>query len=1263
MSIWKSPVLYFGFVLVLAISASLLAPFVIDWNAYKPQLEAYGRKLTGRDVTIAGGIAVRLFPWPRLTADNVHIANPSGMANPDFAGAERITVALQLAGLLNGTLQVESVDIDRPVIFLERLAAGQGNWLLSPAAEFKTGELAARVKLDRITLNDAIVHVKDDRRGTGDLQFNLPRTALMAPGFAGPWRAEANGVVANKQRFDTSLSTAAWEAGEPFRFGFTVKPAADSAAGLSSLGYGFSFDGQNDRGKLTGEVRLEPLVESSGKSDAEGKLRRLLATAKVEGDFDQLALRDIQLGPVDPKEGGAVMSGSATVAFGRQIAANFDLSANKLDLRTIAGAQVNAALRQGGVLAAADTVLSMLPENVNLSGNLTAAALATETETLENIVLKVDAGRDAIRVQELSSSLPGRSRALFKGVFFPGKAGAELAGSLALEASDLRQFATWLWPEVRSQVDRLWAGSRGHFKLQSNVNLTESDLRFSKAQYEIDSVPGSFELQVASGGRGTVDLRLDAAKLDIDNLAGGSLGGLARGGNGLLARVLPSLLPQRGSADLRLVVQTGDLLLNGVAAKDVTLDVAAGSNGLDLRTLELGSVGGARLSASGLVLDAGRGPDGSVGLDVAADDPRGLLRLLGLIPPAHDPAWALALGKTALKGTLTVKAGRDAPEIGFDATGSSGDFDAVASGNLAANGDGLSGTFDLRSKNSAALARLAGLTAAADDKSPARITVTASGDSQGGYLADVQAQAFGVNGSFNGTLAAPDRPAVGKLSLRSTDVSTLASAVGLSANAPPESILVLDTAITGNARSLTFGSLSGRIGESPLGGDLTVTADRKVTGKLTVGEMSLFDLLPPVFLGWYGAAPGLESTFAERLPFGLTGEVWLSPKALSIGQTFKARNVQVGVTANGQDIRLALFGKDASGHDASLELNSSGKDANRTLDGKIKLPVDLARQLALAGGGPVAEGSGTVEFHFNAAGRSPGGALAGLKGTGSYDFDNLRFTNISPENFGKSLAGVKNAAGLTAAFDALRGTGGLAITPARGSITADNGIASFSPLKASTPDADALVTTTAELSAGQLDIGVALDLKAQGGLPRMEIAYAGPPPALARSEEKAELAAKLGIAIMQQGVVQLEKLQREQQRLAAQEELQRKDDEAKLAAYYSQRDELLLRKREIKVFSEMRLAAAEKLRREIEAQRAANADINKAELIVRKRELKVFRRMANAAAGQPFAAEIMPPPRPKPAPPKLAKPTAATLLQPVVPEPPAPVQGPASPSQ
>ncbi len=1230
MKVLKSPVFYLGVVLLAAVFTALLAPFIVDWNSYRAGLEDYGRKLTGREVTIAGPISVRLFPWPRLIAEHVHIANVPELDEAEFAGAARIDVRMQLAGLLNGAIDVESIEIDRPVITLERTAGGKNNWNFNPPADLKNRGLLDRVKLDEITINDATIRFIDRRRGNGEIELKLPEARLASPGITGPWRLTAGNAEYGGQNFDLSLNTGIWNAeAESFRFSLHV-------AGADGSGPTFNFDGASHGDRLAGGIQIETATSGAGKTDVEGRLRPLVIRSKVVATFDALAFDQIEISSLDPDDRGTLISGSAKAALGARISAEADLSAPKLDLAEWAGARVNQVLREGGSLAVADSLLATLPAGVDLSGSLTVTALAAGGDTLENVELHMEADREAIRIRKLLATLPGRSRVLFDGVFFPGKTGAELAGNLALESNDLRRLASWAWTDGKDPIAKIWTGSRGRLKLQTELSLTGQRFRLSKTQYEIDGVPGQGELTISGGGRGAVDLRIDAGKLDIDNLMPGGISAASFGGQTGPAGLVGFLVPDRDARDLRLMVQAGQLLLNGVEAGDVTVDIVSGANGIDLKRIEIGSVGGASLNASGLILDTGSGPDGSVGIDVKADDPRGLLRLLGLTPGDAVPEWTAGLGATALKGIVTVKTRDELPITGFDITGRSGDFDVSASGSVSGNTDlqsaRIAGSAELKAQSSSSLARLAGLVPSTSDETAARIIVTGSGSVAEGFLADVKLEAYGARLDFNGTLGGAAAPTAidGKLALRSTDVSPLFAAMGLPSTALPSGVLVLDSRVMSKARTLKLPDLAGRFGMATVGGQLMWAPDGKITGNLETGPLDLDDVLAASFLAWNGLPPERDASLAVALPLGLTGEIWIKPKNLKIHETFTASEVQIGLSAGADEIHLAMFGKDASGRDATIEIGSSGTGGNRAIVGKVNLPADLAQQLRLAGGSAIATGTGSIELDFTAKGRTPGGALAALAGSGSYDIKGLTLLNISPENFSAALAGAKDTAGLTVAFDALRGGDGLAGGDIKGSITVANGVADFAPFTIATPVADAVVKTVAEPAAGLIDMSVTLSLKARAGLPPMEISYSGPPAALARNEDKAELMSGLGYGIMQKDVAELERMQREQLRLAAEEETLRKADEEKLQAYYAQRDEVQLRRRELKVHAEMRVLAAETLRRQLENERAANAEINRSEIRQRTRELKVHRRLARLAQQQKEATEAAPAPFDKP---------------------------------
>lgn len=1246
MKVWKSPVLYFGLLLVVAVVGLLAAPFVIDWNGYRGDLEAYGKKLTGREVIVEGPVSARLFPWPRLTVENVKVASPEGMNSKEFASASRITVNMTLQGLLQGSLDVESIDVQDPEVNFERLESGEGNWVLQPSADLVNSDILSRVRLDKITLTSGTVNYHDHRRGDTVTLDDID-AVVASPGVAGPWRLRANATYEGRP-VNVALNTAAYAKGQPFLFGVKFQAADNS-------GEVYSFDGAYKDGEAQGDVQVSPAQSDDGKGDAEGQIRPLVFTAKARGNFDQLDLTDIQVTRDDPNDSGPVATGSAGLTFGRHIDAKLDLSASVLDLDQLAGAKSRDVLRRAGSLAVIDGLLALLPEDMSLDGRAKVTSLKSEGQSFDNVELAVSADRDSLRINRLSSGLPGRSATLFKGSYFSAPGGGELSGDLGLEANDLREFTMWLWPGARDSLGPLWTGTRGRLKLQTGLSLTPQGMRLTNSLFELDGEAGKGALAVTSAGRGAVDLDLESGRFDIDSYAPQGIPAVQAAARQGVGGLLGVLLPRPDAPDLRLKVRLGELAMNAVTAKDMTVDLQSGANGLDLRALDIGAVGGAKVSASGLILDNGKGADGSVSLEVKADDPGELIRLLGLAGGNGLPGWAQNLGATALRADLAVKPGEGGSVTTLKAGGTAGQFTLTASGSAAPDNT-VSGSARIDAPGSAPVLSLLGLTPAGHDTMPGSLSFDARGSMAAGFTASVTLQALGGRLDYEGAVdpLAAGYGLAGKLAVRATDAAPLFAASGMPVADYAGGVLVGDAGLAWSDGKWSLTGIDGRLGASPFRGTASLTPAMALDASLDTGPLRLGDLMAGAFLDWSGPADGTDTGFATALPFGLTGRLWLTPSALEVHRHFVAQSASVGIEARPGEIHLAMLGKDADGRNAQLDITSAGSDASRTLSGKMAMPVDLAQQLALITGGEVASGQGEVDLTFTSAGRSPGAALAAAQGEGSYALDGFRLVNLTPSAFTATLAAAKDAAGIGAAFAAMRGGEGLDFGAVKGTIGLANGVMTFAPIQHADADAGVYVKTVADLAQGALDMEVGLSLKARPNLPAMSVAYAGPPMALVRSENNSEIATSLGVTIMQEGINELERLQQEQARLAKEEEQQRAEDEARLQAYYDQRDELLLRKRELKVQAEMQVVEADRLRRQIEAERAMNADINKAEIRQRLRELKTWRKLSQADAGASPAGRNAdtPPPRPvpvvrrpsKPAPVILAKPPGAPVV-------------------
>lgn len=88
---------------------------------------AWGRELTMEDVSFS------LFPYPRLVASDVSLANPSWAKERELAHADRVIAGLALLPLLAGKLHVERVRLEGARVDLEVADDGARSWEMHPA--------------------------------------------------------------------------------------------------------------------------------------------------------------------------------------------------------------------------------------------------------------------------------------------------------------------------------------------------------------------------------------------------------------------------------------------------------------------------------------------------------------------------------------------------------------------------------------------------------------------------------------------------------------------------------------------------------------------------------------------------------------------------------------------------------------------------------------------------------------------------------------------------------------------------------------------------------------------------------------------------------------------------------------------------------------------------------------------------------------------------------------------------------------------------
>lgn len=113
---------------ILLLGALAIFILTFDANRYKPELAAWVKEQTGRELVIDGKVSLSVYPAIALTANNVKLSNASGFKPAYFAQAQQARFAIELKPLFEQKLQVHDVLLQGLQLHLTRQSDGRTNW-------------------------------------------------------------------------------------------------------------------------------------------------------------------------------------------------------------------------------------------------------------------------------------------------------------------------------------------------------------------------------------------------------------------------------------------------------------------------------------------------------------------------------------------------------------------------------------------------------------------------------------------------------------------------------------------------------------------------------------------------------------------------------------------------------------------------------------------------------------------------------------------------------------------------------------------------------------------------------------------------------------------------------------------------------------------------------------------------------------------------------------------------------------------------------
>ncbi len=676
MSIWRAPLLLLGILVILLTGAALFAPYLVDWNRYKPQMERVGGQLLGRAVEIGGDVSIVLFPRPAIRLSSVRVANAREGRFPYFLEVPRLTARISLGGILGGRLEVEQVRLERPVLYLEHFGEGHGNWHLRPKKAMlpRLPFSPRRIAIAGIDIEDGRVLLADARLKRS-LEISRIHARLQAPRLAGPWRMRGKAHLVGKQRRFV-ISTGEFNERRPLPLSLVIDPPADR--GGHQL-------------RLDGALRLPALLEEParalppGDSLFEGRMQihsvlgkgrtdplkltgRLDLAAKLRVQRDTAELLDIRVTPQHPRAPFDTISGRARLQLGAVVEASIALKTARLDIGhemlALMGGDVRPRQEKVSPLALLEIIARRaraLPPDIVIDLDADIAALRVGGGELTGFKLRSELSSELLSLHRLRAELPGHGHVIFSGELLPAKH-FQLAGRVELAADDARGLLYRLVPAARAALGDVWEGAPGRLTLRGQLDLTRDMLRLADAEARLDASSARLSLRLPltppSGGASAseqtetpaIDIRLEAENLDLDRH-------LRRGLPP--ARILRRLL-SASRAPLQLRLGAARLSLGGMRARELRARLILSGDTFSVPLLQVTDLHGLRLKGAGGFERARKGLwKGRMELNVKGEraaDIWAVLSGLGLARETDErsPPWLDRLGRVDMQMLLAL---------------------------------------------------------------------------------------------------------------------------------------------------------------------------------------------------------------------------------------------------------------------------------------------------------------------------------------------------------------------------------------------------------------------------------------------------------------------------------------------------------------------------------------------------------------------------------------------------------------------------------
>lgn len=1091
-----------GGLIVLALTAALVAPYFVDWTSYRADFEREAGRILGRQVTVRGEATARLLPFPSVTFTDVAVA---GIAPGKPAmTVETFSMDAELAPFLRGDVHIFDMRLVRPRVLVDVAGDGSLDWAVRPSVPVE----ASHISLEKLTVTDGRIDLRHAASGRTHHVTEID-AGISARALTGPWRMDGS-LRLDGMRMALTASTGQVDAAGGMRLRLNAQPQLYPFA-LEADGNARIEDG---RARYAGTFRLNAPVAAE---PAVAGTRPQPPLVRLSGGFDldhtTLSVPEFRF-----------ETGAAEDPYTAEGSASFDLGAEPRFLVQADGAQFR--LDGGGDetagrfglrerLAVLHQFLRDMPRP-SIPGRVEMAlpALVAGDTTLRDLHLVAEPSDAGWMVASAGATLPGRTTVEASGELGTGE---ELGfeGSLLVAVGQPSGFAAWLARDVDDAVRRLPAAG-----FSARVSLKPERQSFGDLELVLGPAKfgGEIDSRTPAQGRATISLRLDGDRLDIDDMAAFTSLFVSDSGEARMS-----------DSDLEFEITAGPVSAGGLTAETLDTALRLKEGRLEIDRLAIGGFAGANISATGTLRDLAGTPSGNLDVSVIAAD----LAPLAAALAGHFPddrfvagAWRRAQAYPGLyeDASLRVVAllGDESGEAGTLSLDAAGEAGGTAVALTARLRDALSLSPDApldfvlsaNSREASALYALLGLPALPlDFAGAAQTRLSFDGVPANAGKTTFSFTGRGLSFTFDGEAGwkETDLTANGAGVLEADDLDPWLATAGVSLPGMGLGLPAgLQAGVDVGDGLLVLSGLNGTVVDSAISGDINARLRDGLPHLTGALSLAAFDLAPVAELLTGAPALAVEEGGWPDAPFvtspapPLTAELDLAIDRLAAGTFADARDARLTLRLDRDGVSLADVHAAMSGGDVSGFVDFRNNGGTGLLSAQISLHGVDARQIP---GDVGLAGKGDLTASVTASGKSINGVVSSLAGSGRAGFEQISISGLAPRAFAALLAKADehgpdiDAADVAGFAPALVRDGVFAAEGVEAAFTITNGVMRAPPLRLETQGAALAGEVRADLAARTVGADVTLTYEAgeealAGSEPSVRLAAAGPPGAV-----------------------------------------------------------------------------------------------------------------------------------------------------------------------